>query len=64
MKTLMLYLLGNKVGMSRWCLLMISQHAQCERGKVMGVDVHNYYMYVYLYIRYVDKKNWIVFYSD
>ena len=53
MKTLMLYLLGNKVGMSRWCLLMISQHAQCERGKVMGVGVH---MYVYIYMLCGQKK--------
>ena len=55
MKTLMLYLLGNKVGMSQWCLLMISQHAQRERGKVMGVGVH-IYVCICIYMLCGQKK--------
>ena len=40
-----------------WTWLVITPHAQRERGKVIGRGVHIYiYIYIYIYMSVVEKK--------
>ena len=37
-------------------MIIITPHAQRERGKVIGCGVH-IYIYIYIYVSVVEKKN-------